>query len=269
LTDELEFARRVARGAGEVVRGYFGGPMTVDEKGWADPVTVADRAAEAHIRSAIGREWPGDAIDGEEEGASAGPSGRTWLIDPLDGTANFAGGMPTFAVVISLLDERGVPLLNVTHDPIRAETFEAVRGGGARLNDAPIRVGGDSQLAMALVHLAFPRQRDLWESSLDLTRRVTAATPHARNVGSSALAQAYVACGRLHAHARVSVGEFDIVGGNLMIEEAGGVVTDLGGGPFGDGSRGLLAAGPEIHARLVELGLNRALPADGVTEERK
>jgi myo-inositol-1(or 4)-monophosphatase len=260
LSPELGFARRVALAAGEIVHGYFGQPLPVHEKGWADPVTAADRAAEAYIRAAIEREWPGDAIDGEEEGASAGASGRTWLVDPLDGTANFAGGLPTFAVVVSLLDERGQPLLNVTHDPIRAETFEAVRGGGARLNGTPIRVGGDSELAMALVHLAFPRMRDLWECSLDLTRRVTAATPHVRNVGSSALAQAYVACGRLHAHARVSVGEFDIVGGNLMIEEAGGVVTDLGGGPFGDGSRGLLAAGPEIHAKLLELDLIKSLP---------
>jgi myo-inositol-1(or 4)-monophosphatase len=254
LTDELAFARRVALGAGEIVRGYFGQPLAVHEKGWADPVTAADRAAEAYIRTAIERDWPGDAIYGEEEGAVAGASGRTWLIDPLDGTANFAGGLPTFAVVVSLLDEHGQPLLNVTHDPLRDETF------GARLNDAPMRVAADCDLAMALVHLAFPRMRDLWECSLDLTRRVTAATPHARNVGSSALAQAYVACGRLHAHARVSVGEFDIVGGNLMIEEAGGVVTDLGGASFGDGSRGLLAAAPALHAKLLALELEKALP---------
>ena len=260
MTDELTFARRVAREAGEIVQGYFGRPLAVEEKGWADPVTAADRAAEAHIRAAIDRDWPGDAIYGEEEGAAAGATGRTRLIDPLDGTANFAGGLPTFAVVLTLLGADGQPLLNVTHDPVRAETFEAVRGGGARLNDAPVSVGGDAELALALVHLAFPRMRDLWERSLDLTRRVTAATPHARNVGSSALAQAYVACGRLHAHARVSVGEFDIVGGNLMIEEAGGVVTDLGGGPFGDGARGLLAAGPQMHAKLLRLELIRALP---------
>jgi myo-inositol-1(or 4)-monophosphatase len=260
LSDELAFARRIALGAGEIVRDYFGRPLAVHEKGWADPVTAADRAAEAYIRQAIEREWPRDAVYGEEEGASAGASGRTWLVDPLDGTANFAGGLPTFAVVVSLLDEDGQPLLNVTHDPLRAETFEAVRDGGARLNDAPIRVAGDVDLPMALVHLAFPRMRDLWECSLDLTRRVTAATPHARNVGSSALAQAYVACGRLHAHARVSVGEFDIVGGNLMISEAGGLVTDLGGGPYHDGARGLLAAGPATHAKLLELELVKALP---------
>jgi myo-inositol-1(or 4)-monophosphatase len=257
---ELDFARALAIEAGALVLTFFGNALDVDEKGWADPVTAADRAAESHIRAAIERDYPGDAMYGEEEGASAGASGRTWLIDPLDGTANFAGGMPLFAVVISLLDRDGQPLMNVTHDPIRGETFEAIKGGGARLNGRPMRVAPAVPMQMALVHLAFPRMRDLWECSLDLTRRLTAATPHARNVGSSALAQAYVASGRLHAHARVSAGEFDILGGNLMIEEAGGVVTDLGGGAYGDGARGLLAAGPELHARLLELELDKALP---------
>jgi myo-inositol-1(or 4)-monophosphatase len=260
LNTELRFAKSLALEAGHLILTYFGHPLAVDEKGWADPVTAADRAAESHIRAAIEREWPDDAMYGEEEGASKGASGRTWLIDPLDGTANFAGGMPLFAVVISLLDGDGQPLMNVTHDPIRNETFETVKGGGAHLNGQPIRVAPPVPLEMALIHLAFPRMRDLWECSLDMARRVTEAAPHARNIGSSALAQAYVACGRLHAQARVSVGAFDIVGGNLMIEEAGGLVTDLGGGPYREGERGLLAAGPEIHARLLELELAKALP---------
>ena len=260
LTTELRFAKALSVEAGNLILTYFGKTLAVDEKGWADPVTAADRAAESHIRAAIEREWPDDAMYGEEEGASKGASGRTWLIDPLDGTANFAGGMPLFAVVISLLDREGEPLLNVTHDPIRNETFEAVKGGGAFLNDQPIRVAPPVPLEMALIHLAFPRMRDLWECSLDMARRVTEAAPHARNIGSSALAQAYVACGRLHAQARVSVGAFDSVGGNLMIEEAGGLATDLGGGPYGEGERGLLASGPEMHARLLELELAKALP---------
>jgi myo-inositol-1(or 4)-monophosphatase len=260
MNEALDFARALAIEAGDLILTFFGQALDVDEKGWADPVTAADRAAESHIRAAIEREYPGDAMYGEEEGASSGRSGRTWLIDPLDGTANFAGGMPLFAVVISLLDRDGQPLLNVTHDPVRAETFEAVKGGGARLNGRPMRVAPVVPMPMALVHLAFPRMRDLWECSLDLTRRLTAATPHARNIGSSALAQAYVASGRLHAHARVSAGEFDILGGNLMIEEAGGVATDLAGGTYGDGARGLLAAGPELHAQLLELELIKALP---------
>jgi len=260
VNTELRFAKSLALEAGHLILTYFGHPLAVDEKGWADPVTAADRAAESHIRAAIEREWPDDAMYGEEEGASKGASGRTWLIDPLDGTANFAGGMPLFAVVISLLDADGQPLMNVTHDPIRNETFETVKGGGAHLNGQPIHVAPAVPLEMALIHLAFPRMRDLWECSLDMARRVTEAAPHARNIGSSALAQAYVACGRLHAQARVSVGAFAMVGGNLMTEEAGGLVTDLGGGRYREGERDLLAAGPEIHARLLDLDLIKALP---------
>jgi myo-inositol-1(or 4)-monophosphatase len=108
--------------------------------------------------------------------------------------------------------------------------------------------------------VSFPRDQAAWRGSLELTKRITAVAPHARNIGSSALAQAYVACGRLHAHARVSVGEYDIVGGNLMIEEAGGVATDLRGGPYGAGSRGLLAAAPQNHGHLLELNLADCLP---------
>ena len=99
MRDELEFARRVSREAGDIVRGYFGqSELSVDMKGWADPVTAADRAAEAHIRSEMARHFSDDGIHGEEEGRAQSRSGRVWIVDPLDGTANFAGGMPIFAV---------------------------------------------------------------------------------------------------------------------------------------------------------------------------
>jgi myo-inositol-1(or 4)-monophosphatase len=259
VREELELARRVAGEAGEIVRGYFGRDIAVDMKGWADPVTAADRAAEAHIRAALSGRYPDDGVNGEEEGRKIGRSGRTWLVDPLDGTANFAGGMPVFAVCISLIDQTGQPAVNVTYDPIRDESFEVVRGQGARLNGTPIRASASEELAGALIHIAFPRDRRLWLASNALTRCLTEVAPHARNIGSSALAQAWVACGRLHAHARVSAGEFDIVGGNLMIEEAGGVVTDLVGRPFTDPRGGLLTASPAMHRRLLALDLAKCL----------
>jgi myo-inositol-1(or 4)-monophosphatase len=246
VKQELELARRVAHEAGEIILGYFGQDLKVDMKGWADPVTAADRAAEAHIRAALANHYPDDGIHGEEEGLQVGRSGRVWLVDPLDGTANFAGGSPIFAVCITLLDVDGRPQMNVTYDPVRKETFEVVRGDGALLNGA-------------LIHISFPRDRRLWRASTQLARCITEVAPHARNIGSSALAQAWVAAGRLHAHARVSVGEYDIVGGNLMIEEAGGLVTDLDGGPFGDGSNGLLASAPGIQRMLLEMKLANCL----------
>jgi myo-inositol-1(or 4)-monophosphatase len=259
MEQELLVARQVAAEAGDLILTYHGGDLAVDMKGWADPVTAADRAAETHIRARLNEEFPDDAISGEEQGVTAGGSNRLWVVDPLDGTANFAGGMNVFAVCITLLVD-GRPVLNVTRDPIRGETFEAVRGGGASLNGKPIRVADPTPLPEMLVHLSFPRDQVAWRGSIELTKRITAVAPHARNIGSSALAQAYVACGRLHAHARVSVGEYDIVGGNLMIEEAGGVATGLSGEPFGAGGRGLLAAAPDNHRHLLALNLGDCLP---------
>ena len=231
-------------------------------KGWADPVTAADRAAEAHIRAEMARQYPDDGIHGEEEGRAPSRSGRVWIVDPLDGTANFAGGMPIFAVCITLVaGDPGQPVLNVTYDPIRDESFEVIRGEGARLNGRPIRASAAAELAGALIHIAFPRDRRLWLAATELTRCITRVAPHARNIGSSALAQAWVACGRLHAHARVSAGEFDIVGGNLMIAEAGGLVTDLLGRPFDDTRGSLLAASPATHRLLLDLNPGKCLDA--------
>jgi myo-inositol-1(or 4)-monophosphatase len=261
MKDELAFATRIAREGGEITRGYFSQTdLTVDMKGWADPVTAADRASEAHIRAEMAKHYADDAIHGEEEGLTAGRSGRVWVVDPLDGTANFAGGMPIYAVCITLMAGDPLePVLNVTYDPIRDEMFEVVKGDGARLNGTPIRAATAEDLAGALIHIAFPRDKRLWLAATELARCVTQVAPHARNIGSSALAQAWVACGRLHAHARVSAGEYDIIGGNLMIEEAGGIVTDLAGGPFGDLHGGLLAAAPTTHRLLLELGMAKCL----------
>lgn len=251
--DELAFVRELAVAAGDILTHHFGTRFDVQMKGWADPVTVADRESEAFIRERLLAAFPDDGLDGEEEGRRPGRSGRLWLVDPLDGTADFAGGLPNFAVVLTLIElaDPDHALLNVTYDPMRRETFHAIRGGGAYLDDRPIHVSPQTDVAGALVHIHFSNQRQLWEASVELARRITAIAPHARNLGSSALAQAYVACGRLGGHAKVNSGMHDVVGGNLLIEEAGGVATDLDGRPWRE--RGsLLATAPGIHAALIE-----------------
>lgn len=251
--DELSLLRELAVAAGDILTRHFGTDFDVKQKGWADPVTVADCESESFIRRALSSAFPDDGLDGEEEGRRLGSSGRLWLIDPLDGTADFAAGLPNFAVVITLIEvaEPDRALLNVTYDPIRREMFHAIRGGGAFLDDRPIHVTHRADVAGALIHIHFSNQRQLWEASVELARRITAIAPHARNLGSSALAQAYVACGRLGGHTKVTSGMHDIVGGNLLIEEAGGVVTDLDGKPWRE--RGsLLASAPGLHGALVE-----------------
>jgi len=258
---ELATSRDLALAAGKVLTRYFGTGFEVQMKGWADPVTVADRESEALIRSTLQQEFPGDAIEGEEEGARAGTSGRLWLIDPVDGTANYAGGLPFFAVVISLVDLRNPDeaVLNVTYDPIRDELFHAVRGQGAFLNDGPIRVSGQQDLAQALIDLHYSNNHRIWEASISLVTAITAKAPYARNLGSTALGQAYVAMGRLHAHAKITSGRYDVIGGNLLISEAGGTVTDLRGGPW-TMETGLLVANPGLHAQLLTITSGIKLP---------
>jgi len=262
LADELAFARDLVVQAGDILQRHFGTGFAVQMKEWADPVTVADRQSESMIRAAIHRRYPDDGVDGEEQGLQSGTSGRLWLVDPLDGTADFAGGLPIFAVVLTLV-ETGDPtraFLNVTYDPVRGELFHAVRGAGAYLSDQPIRAAASADLAGALVHLHFSNQHAAWEASMELARRITAVAPHARNLGSTAVAQAYVAAGRLDGHVKVTSGAYDVVGGNLLVAEAGGVVSDLNGAPWSyPGS--LLAAGPALYSKL--LALTSGLPAPG------
>lgn len=259
--DELAFARDLAIRAGDVLMRHFRTGFTVEMKGWADPVTVADRESETLIRDEIRRRFPGDGVDGEEQGCDPGTSGRLWLVDPLDGTADFAGGLPIFAVVLTLVEasDPSRALLNVTYDPVRRELFHAVRRGGAYLDDRPIRTNTSDDLAGSLVHLHFSNQRAVWEASMELTRRITAVAPHARNIGSTAIAQAYVAAGRLDAHVKVTSGRYDVVGGNLLVSEAGGVVTDLDGQPWRHGGS-LLAAGPALYPKLLAITRDLAVP---------
>lgn len=251
---ELSVSRALALDAGKILLRYFGTGFEVQMKGWADPVTIADRESEAMIRATLRREFPDDAVEGEEEGAQAGTSGRLWLVDPVDGTANYAGGLPLFAVVITLVDlaNPDEAVLNVTYDPIRGELFHAVRGQGAYLNDEPIHVSEQDDLAQALIDLHYSNNTTIWRASIDLVTKVTAKAPYARNLGSTALGQAYVAMGRLHAHAKITSGRYDVIGGNLLITEAGGTVTDLNGDPWRM-ETSLLAANPTLHAELVPM----------------
>lgn len=231
LEDALSWARDVAIEAGEILRRHFGSTFDVQMKGWADPVTIADRESEAFIRAELHRRFPDDGLDGEEEAPWQGTSGRIWLIDPLDGTADFSGGLPIFAVVLTLVEAEWPDRarLNVTYDPVRRELFQARAGGGAYCNNVPLRVRANTDVSGALVNLHFSNQRQVWESSMDLARRITSEAPHARSLGSTAIGQAYVAAGRLDAHVKVQTGKYDVVGGNLLIEEAGGVIGTLNG----------------------------------------
>lgn len=258
LDSELQFARKTARAAGCILTRYFRTGLVVEMKGFADPVTKADRESEAFIRAELARDYPDDGLDGEEEGRQAGRSGRVWVIDPLDGTANYSAGNPRVAVVLALCEEKNPEkaILNVTYDPFADEMYWAAVGSGAFIEDSQgarkIEVSANTDLARALTHIHFSNKREYIDLSLEVARRVTEVAPHARNFGSTALAQAYVASGRLDSHLKVVSGDHDVVGGNLLVEEAGGVISDLDGHAWRRNGT-LLAASRSIYEAYLKL----------------
>lgn len=239
-------ALRAARLAGAQLASRFEGPAEgITAKSTStDLVSDADREAEDIILSIIRAERPGDAILSEESGeAEAGGSGLRWLVDPLDGTTNYLWGYPQWAVSIACHDAAG-GLVGVVHDPLRGETFSAVRGGPARLDDRDLVLAPSHDLAQALVGSGF---------GYDAVRRRRQATrlmgviPHVRDMrrgGSAALDMAWVACGRLDAYFEFGVNAWDVAAGAVIVTAAGGTVQDLPTGP--EGARGTLAARPGL-----------------------
>ncbi len=261
-SEVLNLAVRAARTAGERLLARFERPvegLTVKSTS-TDLVSDADREAEGIILSLIRTERPDDAILSEESGeAEGGSSGILWLVDPLDGTTNFLWGYPQWAVSIGCQDAAG-GLVGVVHDPIRGETFSAVRGETALLNGEPLVLEPRHDLSTALIASGFGydavrRRRQ--------ARRLSGVIPHVRDMrrgGSAALDMAWVAAGRLDGYYEFGVNAWDVAAGAVIVIAAGGEVQQLPVGP--EGAPGTLAARP---------GLGQALravvdaAADGIT----
>lgn len=245
--DDLSLARTAAAAAADIIRAWRGRIEGADYKGDVDPVTIADREAEAAIVALISRHRPDDGILAEEGGAAASTSGRRWVIDPLDGTVNFLHGIPQVAVSIGLEDPDGT-LVGVVRDVFREEEFTARRGGGATRNGAPIHVSSCSEMRRALVSTGFAYDRH--SRAAEYTRPVTAVLEVAQGIrrnGSAALDLAWVACGRLDGHWEFNLSPWDVSAGFLLVTEAGGVVLGFDGPPD---HRGFTAATPAIAPTL-------------------
>ena len=250
----LNTAVKAARRAGKVILRYVGqrDRLTVESKGWNDWVSEVDRMAEQEILSVLQTAYPGHAILAEESGRRAGDDYQ-WLIDPLDGTTNFLHGYPQFAVSIGLYYQ-GRPYQSVVYDPMRDEIFTASRGAGAQLNDRRIRVSAVTRLEQALVGTGFPvKSMDHLESWIATFRALVSRTSGVRRAGSAALDLAHVACGRMDGFWEFSLSPWDIGAGILLIEEAGGLVTDTGGGTTYLESGNILVGTPKIHAEMLAL----------------
>jgi len=228
--NDLDIARTAARAGADVLRRWFLQTGEPDMKGEVDPVTQADREAEAVIVQLITDHRPRDGIIAEEGSAAAAASGRRWVIDPLDGTVNFVHGVPQCAVSIALEDDRG-GLVGVVFDPFRSEEFWAERGGGAFLGDRPIRVSPRTRMREALFSTGFAYDRGQHgRAYTDLVAAVLAEAQGVRQPGSAALDLAWVACGRYEGHWEFGLHPWDLAAGAVLIREAGGRLTDSYGG---------------------------------------
>jgi myo-inositol-1(or 4)-monophosphatase len=252
LTKEFEAARSAAREAGEVLREGFGWQHSVRYKGEVDLVTEVDEEAERVISEILLGTFPAYGMLAEEGGALAGEEDARWIVDPLDGTTNYAHGLPIFAVSIAL-ERAGEVVLGVVHDPMWEETYAAERGRGATLNGEPIRVSGTEEPIRALIATGFPYDRAEMPEALDLFGRFAALTRGMRRLGSTALDLCYVAAGKLDGYYERGIWAWDIAAGSLILEEAGGKVTDYRGGELDLEGREIVASNGALHPAMIEL----------------
>jgi myo-inositol-1(or 4)-monophosphatase len=251
----LDLAERVAQAAGGLlVERFHGAASGVETKSSAtDPVSDADRDAEALIAELLRAERPHDALLGEEGAGAGGESGLEWVIDPLDGTVNFLYGIPQWAVSIACRDG-GRTVAAVVHDPLRGETFSAARGQGCRLNGATLRLREAPPLAHARVGTGFSYVAAERGLQTAIVARVLPLARDIRRAGSAALDLAWVAAGRLDAFYEHGLAEWDHAAGDLLVREAGGVVLPL---PAAGGLRpGVLAGAAALAAELAPLLLD-------------
>jgi len=248
----MDFAVELARRAGQVLREGFGRAHRVEHKGEIDLVTEVDRRSEALIVEEIRHRFPNHAILAEEGGGQGVGGKYRWIVDPLDGTTNFAHGYPCISVCLAL-EYRGELTLGVVYDPLREELFAAERGGGACLNGRPIRVSALSDLSEALLATGFPYDVRRTGSNLELFARFIRRAQAIRRDGSAALDLAYVACGRFDGFWEMKLKPWDLAAGMLLVSEAGGQVSDF----RGEGKileRGeIVAANAVLHVQMLEV----------------
>ncbi len=261
-----ELAVDTAKAAGAILRERLSLDRQIDFKGVIDLVTDSDRASEELIAEAITARFPDHRFVGEESTVLSGdtPAGNelySWLVDPLDGTTNYAHRYPHFAVSIGL-EHAGKVILGVVFDPMRDELFVAERGQGATLNGQTIAVSGTDRLERSLLGTGFAYDPDERAENARIWNGLLPVAQGVRRDGSAALNLCYVACGRLDGFWERPLNAWDMAAGSLIIEEAGGVVTGYGGTPFGPYRREVVAANPALYGELLEI-VNRLSSGHG------
>lgn len=249
----LRKATEAARLAGEAIRHYANQvhKLEVQNKAHNDFVSKVDREAEMLIMRLLQRAYPEHAFLGEEGGRQGGESDYEWVIDPLDGTTNFLYGIPQYSVSVAL-KHKGRLAIGVVYDPLRDETFAAARGDGATLNGRRIRVSPRDSLQGALLGTGIPfRANQNLELYLQTLRVLVPDTAGVRRPGSAALDLAYVACGRFDGFWEFGLNEWDMAAGVLLVQEAGGLVSEPNGNPQHMQSGNIVAAGPKVFKEMI------------------
>lgn len=258
----LETTTEIAVAAGDMIRRAWDGHRNVTFKGEVDLVTDTDRAVEALVVERLQAAFPTHRILAEETALAADfavidGDDHVWIVDPLDGTTNFAHGYPHVAVSIGLV-RGGDLLLGVVHDPMRDETFAAARDCGATLNGRQIRVSQTSTLDSALVGTGFPYdRRQHAKAYLRFVEDFMLRTQGIRRAGTAALDLCWVACGRLDAFWELKLKPWDVAGGAAIVLEAGGKVSDFDGGAFDPRAQRIVASNGLIHADMTAIAAAR------------
>lgn len=253
----LHKATAIAREAGEIVARDFphGALEKVAFKGSVNPVTETDAAAETLIRDRLQEIFPAHRLLAEESGGDAWrePGPPIWLVDPLDGTNNFAHGFPHVGVSLALLDGRQ-PVVGVVHDPLRDETFTAVSGGGAELNGEAIHVSDVDRLADAFLATGFPYdRRTARDNNVERLDHFLRRSQGVRRAGAAVLDLSYVACGRFDGFWEIRLHPWDVAAGILIVREAGGKATNFGGGPDCVSGQRIVASNGRVHEEMLRV----------------
>ena len=249
---ERRVAIDAARAAGHLLQSELQGSRHIAYKGSpTNLVTEMDARAEELIVARLLSAFPEDGILAEERGARCGRSGRRWIIDPLDGTTNYAHGLPIFGVSIGLEADRQMQV-GVVFDPNRDELFVAERGRGATVNDQPLGVSPTATLGESLLATGFPYNvRETADNNLREYAAFTVRTRGVRRMGSAVLYLAWLAAGRLDGYWELRLGPWDAAAGSLLVEEAGGRVTNLTGGALDLDAPALVVSNGKIHAAML------------------
>jgi myo-inositol-1(or 4)-monophosphatase len=250
---ELDVARQASLEAGKVLTPRFGRVDHIVKKGEIDLVTEADLEAETVIVDIIRSHFPRDGILAEERGEYARDTERMWLIDPLDGTTNFAHGFPFFAISVAL-QVGGEGVLGIVFNPYLDEHFEALKGAGAFLNQKPIRVSQVKDLQDSLLTVGFPYTvRENPRRVMDHLQKMTIRAQGIRRPGSASIDLAYVAGGKLDGFWEEGLKPWDTAAGMVIVKEAGGMVTDYQGRPYSPFMNTIVASNSRIHEAMLSV----------------